>query len=77
MNAGRRRRRRHAHADQQRARNLPERHAERAVDQLRGKADRGEGQEEGRIGEQRLKDDALPLSQVREMPNRELVRKRN
>jgi len=59
VDSGRRRRRRHAHADQQSARNLPERHAERAVDQLGGKADQDEGQEEGRIGEQRFENGAL------------------
>ena len=34
--------------DQQGARDLAERHAERAVDHLRGEADQDEGQEDGR-----------------------------
>ncbi len=38
---------RHAEGDQQGARNHPERHAERAVDELRREADQDEGQQVG------------------------------
>ena len=57
-----------AHADQQSARNLAESHAERAIDQLGGKADQNERDQCRRISEYRRKDIGLHPVECRDVP---------
>ena len=59
MNSGRRGSGRYAEDDQQGARDLAERHAQRAVDHLRRKSDQDEREEDGRIGQDFPEDVAL------------------
>ena len=51
MHPGRGDRRRDSHAEQDSARDLAERHAERAIDHLRHEPDQDEGQEGGRVSQ--------------------------
>ena len=77
VDAGRREPGRHAHADQQGARNLPEGHAERAIDQLRGKADQDERDQGRRVGEYRRENMASALLKRRDLPNARASGKRH